>query len=65
MQVAKESFSSLVKGLQNFIDFLIKLIIAIIPILIILVIVVAIIIWIFYRLIKKIYLKIREEKQVK
>lgn len=59
-QVIKESFNSLVKGLQGFVDFLIRLLIVVIPILAIW----AIIIWIIYRFGKKIYLRIKNRNQV-
>ena len=59
-QVVKESFSALLKGLQGFIDFLIRLLIVIIPLLLIW----AIILWIIFRIGKKIYLKIKNRNQV-
>ena len=54
-QVVKESFSSLIKGLQGLVDFLIQLVIILIPFLLVW----AIIIWAVYRAGKKIYLKIK------
>jgi hypothetical protein len=58
-QVMKEAFNALVKGLQSFADFLIRLLIVIIPLLLIW----AIIFWAIYKLGKKIYLKIKNRDQ--
>ena len=54
-QVVKESFSSLIKGLQGLIDFIIRLVIILIPFLFVW----ALIIWGIYRAGKRIYLKIK------
>lgn len=54
-QIVKEAFNSLIKNLQGFINFIIRLIIVVIPILLIWVIV----IMIFYKIGRKIYLKIK------
>lgn len=54
-QVVKEAFNALVKGLQGFVDFLIRLLIVIIPLLLIW----ALVLWLIYRMGKKIYLKIK------
>lgn len=58
-QIVKESFNLLIKGLQGFIDIIIRLIIVIIPIVAVFLIVWVIIIWAIYRAGKKIYLKIK------
>lgn len=58
-QIVKESFNSLAKILQGFVNFIIRLIIVIIPFLIIFLAIWAIIIWAVYRVGKKIYLKIK------
>lgn len=54
-QVVKESFSSLIKGLQGLVDFLIRLIIILIPFLLVW----AVIIWAIYKAGKKIYLRMK------
>ena len=59
LQVVKESFNSLVKSLQGFVDFIIRLFIVVIPFLVIW----AAIIWAIYRLGKKIYFKIKNKNQ--
>jgi hypothetical protein len=58
LQVVKESFNALLKGLQGFVNFLIRLLIVVIPILAIW----AIIIWIMYRLGKKAYFRLKSGK---
>jgi len=55
-QVVKDSFNSLVKSLQGFVNFLIQFVIVVIPFLIIL----AVIIWAVYKVGKKIYFKIKD-----
>ena len=57
-QVIKDSLNSLVKGLQGFVDFLIRFFIVLLPFIIIW----AIIIWVIYRIGKKIYFKIKDRK---
>ncbi|HPN54985.1 MAG TPA: DUF4349 domain-containing protein [Candidatus Moranbacteria bacterium] len=59
-QVVKDSFNSLIKGLQGFVNFLIRFFIALLPLLIIW----AIIIWVVYRIGKKIYQKIKSKQQI-
>ncbi|MCX6763159.1 MAG: DUF4349 domain-containing protein [Candidatus Moranbacteria bacterium] len=58
VQVIKEAFNSLVKSLQGLINFLIRLIIIVIPVLIVW----ALIIFIFYKIGKKVYLKIKGQQ---
>lgn len=58
-QVVKEAFNALLKGLQGFVDFLIRLLIVIIPLLLLW----ALILWLIYRVGKKIYLKIKNRDQ--
>lgn len=54
-QVVKETFNSLVKGIQGFVNFLIVLIIQVIPVLVLYLL----IFYIIYRIGKKMYLKVR------
>ena len=57
-QIIKESFNVLVKGLQGFVNFLIRLLITVIPLFLLW----AVILWLIYRIGKKIYLKIKNRK---
>lgn len=59
-QVVKESFNALLKGLQGFVDFLIRLVIVIVPLLLLWVLIG----WLIYRAGKKIYLKIKNREQI-
>jgi hypothetical protein len=58
-QVAKEAFNALIKGLQSFVDFLIRLLIVVIPLLLIWLL----IFYLIYRGGKKIYLKIKNRSK--
>jgi len=57
-QIIKESFNVLVKDLQGFVNFLIRLLITVIPLFLLW----AVILWLIYRIGKKIYLKIKNRK---
>jgi hypothetical protein len=56
-QVAKESFSALIKGLQGLVDFLIKLVIVFVPIISIWILLV----WAVYKIGRKIYFRVRNQ----
>lgn len=59
-QVVKESFNGLVKGLQGFVNAIIVFFILLLPFLVIW----AIIIWVIYKIGRKIYLRIKNGKQI-
>lgn len=59
LQVAKESINMLVKKLQGFVDFLLRLLIVVIPVLLLY----GIVVFGFYKLGRKMYLKFRKKKK--
>lgn len=59
-QVAKEAINTLVKKVQNFIDFVIELVVTIIPVLVLY----GLLVWILYILGRKIYRRLRKKEQI-